>query len=506
MGNKKTSGGISGFETATYSIGSMSREISYVCINLFYMAFLFVYMGLNVMVITVAFVIIRVLDALCNPLIASVINNSPKSRWGRYRPWILIGGMLNGASLVLMFLPLSGGIEWLRHGYYILMFLIWSLTYTLLEVPYWSMIPTIANSNEDRNKVSSLSRFIGANGGFVISSLGTAVIIPVFAPTLGVDRAHFILGLIAAGMVILFALGPVVFNKERYILPEHKIRPSEVLGLLRTNDQLGAYTVSYLLFLSAINTAILQIIYIFIYYGDMGGLGLLSQGLGYTVFSVVGGVGLGLAMMFYQQLVKKIPGYRIYSLSFFVAVIGMLVMFFIFFLLRDHYGSVDSSSAKWINVILISLPASFLFLSNGLNQITTTVMAAEITDYNEWKTGRRGDSIIFSIQTMIVKLSCAVATLVIGIGIRVANLPAVTQSIDATGAFEYSFLDATGAVVSFAALDIMRVFMFLVPIPLCIIGYFAYRRKYWLYGEKYDEIKQEIEERRTNSENAGNRQ
>ena len=496
MGNSKQPGGISNFEAATYAAGSLSREASLSCVNLFYLAFLNIYMGLDILVLTVAFVIIRALDAFCNPLLASVINNAPQSRRGRYRPWILMGGLLNGASLVFMFLPLGGASVLLRHAYYILLFLFWSLTCTLQEVPYWAMIPAIAQSGPDRDKVSALSRFIGGNGGFIITFLGTSVIIPKVAPAIGIERAHFVLGIIAAGIVILFSFSPFVFNKERYELPVHKIKPREIFSLLRSNDQLGAYTLSYLLFLSAVNTALLQFIYVFIYYGDMGGLGLLSQGLGYMLFLVVSGTGLGLGTMFYPLIVKKIPGHKIYSMGFFFAAIGMLAMFFIFFFLRDHYGAAGSEAAKWINVLLISLPAAFFITPNGLNLVATTVMAAEITDYNEWKTGRRSDSVIFSIQTMIMKLSNAVATLLIGIGIKAANLPAVTQSINASGVFEYSFQGQAGAAVTFAALDILRVFLFLVPVPLCIAGYIVYRRNYWLYGEKYENIKREAEEKR----------
>jgi len=498
MDKKKQREGISNFQTTAYSLGAMSREISYACVNLFYLAFLNIYMGLDVLVLTIAFVLIRVIDALCNPLLAAMINNSRQGRLGRYRPWMLIGGILNGASLVLMFLPLTGiGSVFLVHAFYIAIFLFWSLTFTLLEVPFWSMIPAIADSADDRNKITSLSRMIGAIGGFAITSVGTSLIIPKIAPARGAPQAHFVLGIVTAAMIILFILGPSLFNKERYELPVHKIKTQEVFGLLRANDQLRAYAISYLLFLAAVNTAILQIIYIFIYYGDMGGLGLLSQGLGYTVFSVISCTGLGLAMMFYQMIVKKIPGEKIYAMNFFVAVIGMAAMFFIFFLLKDHYGPVQNSAAKWINVVLVALAGAFLMTSNGLNQITTTVMAADITDYNEWKTGRRGDSVIFSIQTMIVKLSLAIAMLVIGVGIKAARLPAITQQLnEAANEFVYSFVDEAETVVSFGALHLLRVFMFLAPIPLCIIGYFVYRRKYWLYGKRYEEIKREVDERR----------
>ena len=51
-------------------------------------------------------------------------------------------------------------------------------------------------------------------------------------------------------------------------------------------------------------------------------------------------------------------------------------------------------------------------------------------------------------------------------------------------------------MLSLDALTILRVFMFLIPIPICALGYIVYKKKYNLYGARYDEIKAEIERRR----------
>ena len=489
--------GITTFQSITYSVSAIGREATLACVNIFFLAFLNIYMGLDVMVLTVAFVLIRVLDSLTNPLLASIINNSRRGRWGRYRPWMLIGAVTNCAALILMFLPVSVESPVLRHAWYIAMFLLWGLTFTLLDVPVWAMIPTIANSTDDRNKVSSLSRLVGNFGGFILISLGTSLIIPKVALSKGVTWAHFVLGLAAAAMVLLFTSITAMFTKERYELPENKISAREVFGMFKQNDQLAAHAISYLLLLAGIMTAMEQQIYLFIYYGDMGGLGWLSQGLGYMVFSIIGGIGLGFSMMFYDLIVKKIPREKVCGASFFLAAFGMASLFFIFYALRGQYGPWGGETAKWINVVLVALAAFAFFTSSGLSQIGSTVMVADITDYGEWKTGRRSDSVIFSVQTLLSKLAAAASMLIIGIGIKAARLPAITQRFnEAIGEFEYIFIDEAGAAVSTVALDILRAFMFLVPIPLCAAGYLVYRKKYWLYGKRYEEIKREVDARR----------
>ena len=489
--------GITALGTITYSMSGLGRQATLACVDVFYLSFLNIYMGLNVMVVTAAIVAIRVLDALTNPLLASIINNSRKGRLGRYRPWMLIGAVTNCAALILMFLPIATQSEILRHAYYIAMFLAWGLTFTLLEVPVWSMIPTIANSTDDRNKVTSMSRLVGSFGGFIVISLGTSLIIPKVAASRGIGWAHFALAIAAAALVILFVSITALFTRERYELPENKITVREVFGLFRENDQLAAHALSYLPLLAGVTTATFQQIYLFIYYGDMGGLGWLSQGMGYMVFNIISGMGMGFSMIFYQLLVKKIPRQKVYGASFFLASFGMAAIFFIFFALRRQYGSLRAESAIWINVALVAAAAFTLSASAALSQIGSAVMVTDITDYGEWKTGRRSDSVIFSVQTLLTKLASAAAVLIIGLGIRAARLPAITQIFnEALGEFAYQFIDEAGAALSPGALDIFRAFMFLVPIPLCVIGWFVYKKKYWLHGGRYEEIKREVDARR----------
>ncbi len=492
---------LTGFEIGTYSIGSLGREVSNNCINVFFLAFLNIYMGLDVMVLTVAFVLAKVWDAVNDPLLATLINNSKKSRFGRFRPWMLLGAVLNCAALILCFYPVSFSNVLLKYVYYIGLYIIWGMTFTLVDVPFWSMIPAIADSTNDRNNISSWSKLIGGFGGFVVSSLGTSLIIPKIAATKGAAWAHFILGITAGGMLLCFMLVTFLCNREKYDLPDSKVSLGEIFRLFKANDQLAAYAVSFVLFVSGTTISLFQILYVFIYYGDMGGLKYLSQGLGYTVFTAVACTGQGIAMIFYSLIVKKIPREKIYGANYFLAAIGMTGLFFIFFLLKPSYSFLENDKAMWLNVILVALVGAFLMTSNGLNQIGSTVMIADVVDYGEWKNGQRSDSVIFSVQTLLTKFAGAIAMLIIGIGIKAAHLPSITQSWDeSTKTFFYQFISENNEQITTGALDILRVFMFLVPIPLVLLGYAVYRKKYRLFGEYYDKIKREIDERRKANE------
>jgi Na+/melibiose symporter-like transporter len=97
----------------------------------------------------------------------------------------------------------------------------------------------------------------------------------------------------------------------------------------------------------------------------------------------------------------------------------------------------------------------------------------------------RADSLIMSFQTILVKVSAALAMLVLGIGVAVSDLPTIDLM---TNTFSGEVTDKS--------LLILRSFMFLLPLPLIPIGLIIYKKTYSLNGSFYDNMKAELEARR----------
>ena len=114
----------------------------------------------------------------------------------------------------------------------------------------------------------------------------------------------------------------------------------------------------------------------------------------------------------------------------------------------------------------------------GLATVLTTVFLADSVDYGEWKTGRRNESVIFSMQTFVVKLASAISVLVAGVGIDLIGL------------------DTEAAVQTAGTLLGLRVLMILVPIAGLLVSIFYFRKKYALTEEMNRRIAAELKERR----------
>lgn len=513
MNQKKLSVG----QVTTYSLGSLGLTFSQNCVSTFFLVYLCAYRKLNPLIMTVAFVLAGLWDAVNDPMLATLVNNGKKTKLGRYRPWIALGAVLNAVTLTCLFIPIEGKIG-LRYAYYIIMYVLWGMSSTVLNIPFWAMLPTIADTTEERNRASSLAKLIGGLGGFLCSMFATSFIFPNCA-SIGMNKAYLIVAACSAGITLVFVMLTVIFNKENYELPHEDIGLKQIFTFFKTNDQLRAYAINFLLFSIGCTIALSQIIYIYTYSYE-NGTNLLSSSYSFTLFWIIACTGQGIAMFFYNQLTKKIPREKMYGASFFGCIASFILLFLVFFILKP--------GQYLLNSVLVALSGAFLMTANGINQIGSTVMIADVSDYGEYKTGQRCDSVIFSIQTLITKFAAAIAMLILGIGISVAKLPTISdipvvdletgqyygnvQVFEEDGVYlvndeeSYEKLLKTeyadqvkfveGSVVGEENMTILRAFMFLIPIPLAALGYVSYRKRYWLYGEKYQRIKEEIDKNR----------
>lgn len=464
-------------DTVTYSLGSLGREVSNNLIVVFFMAYLTTMVGLNGILLGVLFCVAKIWDAANDIIMATLVNNT-KSRFGKYRPWIFIGAFLNAFAIIAMFAPISSVVTSKvgLYFYYMGMYIIWGMTFTAVDVPFWSMIPTIANSTKERDQVTSMSKLIGGFGGFIVSTVGTLILDKLGKNNL---KSYMIMAAVGASLFLIFILIMVICNKERYSLPSENISFKEVFGIFKSNDQLMPYAISFVLFITGTTIALFQILYLFIYEDALMRIDYAHYGL----FTGLACTGQGIAMFFYPWLSKKLSANKIYGANYFMGMAGMLFMFLIFFVIKADYG-FGNTGAQWINIIIISVAGSLLMTANGLNQIGSTTMVANIVDYGEYKTGRRSDSLMFSVQTLLTKFAGAIAMLVLGIGVEVAKLPTInpiTETFDGE--------------ITTNMMTILRVFMFLIPIPLLFAGYLVYKKKYTLYGQQVEDIKAELDKR-----------
>ncbi len=452
-------------EMSAFGFGAIGKDMVYALSASFVMYYYQDILGISAAFVGTILMIARVFDAVNDPFMGVVVAKT-NTKWGRFRPWVLLGTVLNAIVLVYMFnVPELAGSA--LKTYFSIIYILWGVTYTMMDIPYWSMIPAVTDNAKDRENMSVIGRTCAGVGNALIT-IGTVMAVAMLGK--GNERAGF--GKFAIIVAVIFVIAEAVLFfciKERK--SEEKMETVSIPEMFRSlfnNDQAMVTVITIVLINTALYITSNLIIYFFKY--DIGGAGWSGT---YTLFSSVGGASQILGMMIvYPLLRKKFGNTQIFRLCLISAIAGYGLLLAVCLLGFAH------------NIAIILIPGILVFLSNGILTVLTTVFLSASVDYGELKTGHREESVIFSMQTFVVKLASGVAVFLTGIGISMIGL--------------VGNADTEGEIVAQSASTLMglRLLMTLIPIAGLIAAFFVFKNKFILSDEKSEEIAAELKARR----------
>ncbi len=447
-------------EKIAYSFGGVGKDFVYGVTFSFYTIFLNQVVGLDPLITGFFFFAARVFDGINDPLMGTLVDNT-RTRWGKFRPWMAIGVLLNATILVLMFsgfdLSLLG-----KYYFYFTMYLLWGITYTLMDIPYWSLIPAISATKDERNVISSLARLF-SYGGTALAG----VLVPIL---IGDDWSmeNFLnIGFISAILCVFTMLFTITFTRERIVIPTEKISFRGIFKVFSQNDQLLAYIFTFGLFY--LSSQVMSMAGVYYFQIVLNRVELMS------LFLLVGGAGgAGVSMLAYPLLANKFGRRSIYLFAMAITVLGFAIMSFFSYVFPEHpYLLVPVFIGGWL-----------VFFALGIAAVGSTVMLADVVDYGEWKNGYRTENIIFSAQCFLYKFAGAFTSVIIGITLRIGNIP----TLDPEGI-------PTQAVTEFGENAIIFS-LFTLPISFVIPAALIYMKYYKLNGKYHEDIIEDLHEQR----------
>ena len=441
-------------EKYSYGIGAYGKDLACGIVYTFLMIYFTDVVGINPAFVGTLFLMARLWDAINDPIMGMIVDNT-RSRFGKFRPWIFIGTILNSVVLFLLFRKpdLEGTSLYL---YYSVMYILWGMTYTIMDIPYWSMIPTLATTKEDREKISVVPRIFASLGGLTVTTFGIALV-----NKLGNGNQIKGFEYFALGIVIIFIISTIVTcinvkEKTQVQVNNEKVNIKQAFNILKQNDQLLVFIGIVLAYNLAMQLAGGAAIYYFKYVAGKESLFSL-----YSFFKVaeIGG------LMLFPVVTRKIGRQQVFRMATILPMFGLITLFI--------SGLIAPQS-----ILFISVSAVLLNLGSGFLLGSTTVMLADIVDYGEYKLGSRNESIIFSAQTLLVKLASALSGWLIGVGLSLIGYVA--------GAAVQSNITIIG----------IRVIMTIIPSIVALVMYVIYKSKYKINGSFHDEILQVIGSRK----------
>ena len=448
---------------AAYGLGAVGKDMVYALSASYIMYYYQDILGLSASFVGFILMIARVFDAANDPFMGVVVAKT-NTKWGKFRPWLFTGTILNAFVLYALFAvpAISGKVLMI---YFAVMYILWGVTYTMMDIPFWSMIPAVTSTTKERENLSVVGRTC-AGVGYALINVFTVMAVSKLGG--GIERTGFrLFALIIAILFVIFILFTCFTIHEQKVENMQTTSVKEMFKELLNNDQAIVTVVTIVLINSALYITSNLLIYFFKY--DIGGTTWKDA---YTLFTSVGGISQILGMMVvYPILRSKLSNTIIFKLSLCLAIFGYA---FLLALCLLGYSSV---------LTMLMVPGVIIFVANGILTVLTTVFLANTVDYGEVKTGHREESVIFSMQTFVVKAASGLAVFITGVSLDLIGLTSKDGLGEGIPTFSSPLLG-------------LRLLMTILPMIGLVLALVLFTRKFILTDEKAEQIRKQLEEKK----------
>lgn len=440
-----------------FGVGALGKDLCYAMISTFLMIYLTDTVGLAPLFVGNLFLVARVWDAINDPMMGFMVDNT-RTRWGKFRPWILIGTLLN--SVIMIFMFRDPGLEgFSQYAYFSVIYILWGMTYTVMDIPYWSMLPSLSSTQKERESMSVIPRIFASSAWLLMGAFG--ITLRNYLGNGNEAKGYSSLAVAICVVFIVTILVTVVFVKDRSSLDAAEGKKAQrtslkdAIHIITANDQLKVYIGVVLAYNMLVQLAGGMALYYFKYVTGEENL--------FSFFTTAASFAEIIALFAFPVLSRFMNKKQVFAIASFTPAVGLIALLV--------FGYVAPT-----NIPLIIVCGLLFKFGSGLTLGATTVMLADVIDYGEVKLGTRNESIVASFQTLLVKTASAVAGWLIGVGLTifgyVENVPQTPETIMG-----------------------MRILMGVIPSIVTVLAFVIYVKGYKLDGKAMEDITRQLKEK-----------
>lgn len=455
----------------SYALGAFGHDAFYATLSTYLMMFITSQLfgsGHNshymIGYITTMMVAIRIIEIIFDPIIGGIVDNT-QTKWGKFKPWLLVGAAVSSIMLMLIFTNF-GGLTTKNPTLYLILFgvayVILDIFYSFKDISLWSMLPALEIDSKDRSKFGTIGRLgstLGAQGVALVIMPAIALFSGWFGAKSGqkTSAGWFGFAILIAVISFLGALAVCLGTKENDDLIRKQTKHVgvlEVFKVIAKNDQLVWLIVSYFCF--ALGYVITNNLFLYYFKYVLG-----KSGSFWLVGAITGVLGV-ISVLAYPFIAKLISRKGVY-----VGGIGLMFCGYIVFLFADK-----SVILALVAISLIFLPYPEIFLA-ALMTITDSV------EYGQLKNGIRNESVSLSVRPLVDKVAGAISNAMVGI---------ISVQAGMVG-------NASPSSITTMQLLRFKSYMFYGPMVLIVLGAIIYFFQVKLTEKKHAEIVSQLEEK-----------
>ena len=487
-----------------FPLGTVGRDMVYNLVTNFLFTFVLFTRELTagqLTAITGIMVGARVFDALNDPIMGNIIERT-RTRFGKFKPWIVAGMVTTSAVIYTTFnVKLQG---WAFVWFFGVMYFLYSITYTMGDISYWGMIPSLSSDGDTRNKFTSRATLFAGIGGTAAS-----VLIPfltVGKHTIG-GSATIAFGWIALAIAVLcpaflcFVLFGVKEDRSYNAEPVPPVSFKKIWATITGNKQLLWIALIFLIH-EISNVIVVSGIganYIYFEFGYEGGL--------YSLFTTIGMSVTALLMIFYPMISRKVPRKKFMVQLLLITLVGYAIMLLCGLAIPTGAAKLIGMDVKFLSITLGYMLANFGQYGFYLILMISVINTVE---YNEYIHGTRDEGIITSMRPFLTKLASALAIAIAAATYLAAHVMTYTNAIsdlENKAARNIISEEAKLAEINKVLENVTRgqstallLVMIVLPVVLMVLTYVLYMKHYKLDETEYDRICAELKARREGRE------
>ena len=474
-----------------FPLGTVGRDMVYYLFTSCIMTFVLFTRSLTnsqFAAITAIVVAARIFDALNDPIMGNIIERT-RTRWGKFKPWLVIGIL---STSVVVYLAFNTDLQgWSFVWFFGIIYFMYSITYTMHDISYWGMVPALSSDANARNQFTARATLFAGIGGTVAS-----VLIPMF--TVGdmaiggsTTTAYGIIALIVCIIAPLFLCFTIFGVREkREYTDAPPVSFKKIWKTITGNDQLLWISLIFLLqqigngfIVSGIGST-----YIYFDFGYEGGL--------FSLFSIVGMSVTAFLMIFYPAISRKIKRKKLMGILAAISVVGYVLM-----LAAGLF--LPSDMTKFWMVVVGYMLSNFGQYGYYLIMMISIINTVE---YNEYRTGERDEAIIASLRPFLTKLASALIVLITNASYIIFGVTGYTNRISdfenqcarklITESEKISSISGVISGIEPGKTLALLLCMVVIPCALMLVSYVLYKKYYKLDEDEYARICSELEARK----------
>ncbi len=475
----------------TFSAGGFGRDFMYNLFNTQMYTFILLTKNLSdaeAAIIGIVIMVARIWDAVNDPLMGGIIERT-RTRWGKFKPWIMIGAVTNSILVFFLFWTPLKGMEYVI--FFAVAYIFLDVTFTMNDIGYWSMLPALSSNPANRDTLSSVANIFAGIGGAVVGFITPILTVGELAIGGSAVQAYWVIAIIAGVLFIGCQTMTCICVKEDPLPPVQKTEGKgenmlkQMFKVLKGNDQL--LWVALVMVIYNLGSAVIGGLSNWFVYLRFGYAGAMT-----SLFGILSGIASAIIVV-YPLLAKKFSRKNIIKISLISIAVGYGLMLLMGLVVNNFY--------------VIALCGLFYSLGQTLFYQVLTISIANTVEYNEWKTGKREESIIFSVRPFMAKLGSALQMGVVSLVLGMLGITAITEAVSqqenwytqgviTSEAEKIANIEGILAGAPESAKVGLLICMTLIPIVLISIAGVIYLAKYKITEEKYAEICAEINARK----------